>query len=281
MGNHMCRNLLKKGFDVSVYDIVPAVCDAMKQEGAKVAENPAELASSADVVITCLPNSKIIENVFYSEDGLAKGFHKGSIYIDMSSADPDSTRKLGKEMESIGGAMLDAPISGGITGAEAGTLAIMVGGSEELFNDVHEVFEAMGNKIQHVGPLGSGDVMKVLNNFISGCTMAATTEAVAMGVKAGLDPRLIISVLSGSTGKSDASERKYPKFVFENKPANFTIDLLCKDIATYLKVAQSLNVPTNISSEVYNMWEITRREGGKDITDIVGLYERWLGIDVH
>ena len=177
--------------------------------------------------------------------------------------------------------MLDAPISGGITGAEAGTLAIMVGGSEELFNDVHEIFEAMGNKIQHVGPLGSGDVMKVLNNFISGCTMAATTEAVAMGVKAGLDPRLIISVLSGSTGKSDASERKYPKFVFENKPANFTIDLLCKDIATYLKVAQSLNVPTNISSEVYNMWEITRREGGKDITDIVGLYERWLGIDVH
>ena len=281
MGFPMCRNLIGGGYAVTVNDLAAAACEEMAKLGAAVAATPAELAAGADVVITCLPNSRIVEAVFGGENGLAAGFRAGSVFIDMSSSDPESTRQLGKQRAALGGEMLDAPISGGITGAAAGTLTIMVGGSEALYERMLPVFQTMGSKIVHMGALGAGDTVKVINNFISGCTMAATTEAVAMGVKAGLDPHRIISVLQQGTGKSDAAERKYPKFVFEGKNANFTLDLLCKDIRTYLKVAQSLNVPTALSSEVYNLWEITRAEGGKDIVDIVDLFERWCGVSIR
>lgn len=281
MGFRMSKNLAKKAYSLIVYDINKEAVENLAAMGAEKASSPRELAAKSDVIITMLPNSKLVEMVVLGANGVIEGIKKGSVLIDMSSSNPESTKRISAELVKNGADMIDAPVSGGIAGAENATLAIMVGGQEETVKTYIPLLEAMGKKITVMGPIGAGHTMKVVNNYLSACAMAATAEAVTVAAKAGLSPQRVIEVIQGSTGRSDSSDRKFPNYVFKNEKYNFSIDLICKDLALYIDVAKEMKVPALISNVTYQLWEIAKAEQYTDMTDIVDLYEKWCNINMR
>lgn len=283
MGSSICRNIMKAGYPVVVSDLNRAAVDQFAKEGAETATDLKELAATVDIVITMLPSSKEVEAVVLSAQGLAEGLKKGSVLIDMTTASPMKTKELGGKLGEKGIDMIDAPVSGGAVKAKDGTLTIMVGGREEVYEKCRPVLEAAGEKIFYIGPLSSGHSMKLVNNFLTGCNLAATTEAIMTAVKAGISPQVAVDVLQVSSGRNEAVENKFPNFVLPNKDYNFFFDLIYKDLTLYGELAEAMKVPAFISSVVQQIYRlpISRGEGRKDFLNLVNMYEEWCGVKIR
>ena len=283
LGGRIGKNLIRKGHELSVYDLDQSALNTFRHLGATVFDSPSALSSANQVVITVLPNAQIVKNVVLGEDGLLAGFEQGSTLIDMTTSEPDVTKEIGQKLSDYGISMLDAPVSGGIKKAEDGTLAIMVGGHEETFLKFNPLFQDMGSNIIHVGELGAGHTIKALNNMLTATTLAITGEMLAVGTKLGLDPDKMLEVINSSSGRSFSSEVKFPQQVLSRKfEVGFTIDLMCKDISIATKLVNNSEVPSFVSSACYQLWQLAKaRGGGKlDHTAIVQYIEEMAGVEI-
>jgi len=284
MGHPMASNILKAGYSLTVYDVKADVVEDMKAKGAQVAYEPKEVALSSDVVLISLPNNSIVENVVSGDGGLLAGSHQGQTFVDLSSVTPSLTKKLAKLAAAKGVNYLDAPVSGGVSGAAAGTLTIMVGGEKTVIDRCQEILQVIGKKIYHAGSVGAGDAIKLVNNLLLGVNMVAVAEAMTLGVKAGLDPEVLFEIISSSSGRSYALEAKLPNFVLEGKfDPGFTVNLQYKDLEMAVQTAKELGIPLGMANFAQQIYETARAKGlgQKDISAVITLNEELAGVKVR
>ena len=275
MGNPMASNLMKAGWKVNVYDVAPArVSEFLQAHGGKASASLTEVGKNSDVVITMLPDGKIVRRVALgagaADDCLVKGLAKGSLIIDMSSSAPVGTRELGADLSKHGIALIDAPVSGGVKGAIAATLAIMIGGDKAVADRFDELLSAMGRRF-YVGALGSGHAAKVLNNYVSAAGLAAAAEAVRIAERFGIDPQTLINVVNASTGRNNSTENKFAQFILNGKfNSGFSLGLMAKDIALAMEVAQAVDVPAELGQATLDLWKKAESKvgGAADHTEI-------------
>lgn len=283
MGIPMCRRLLAAGYQLVIYDAKPEAMVPLLAQGAQAAHSAAAVGEHCHKVITMLPNSSIVEQVALGTGGLIEGLEPGSILIDMSSSVPTSTQKIAAALADKGVEMIDAPVSGGVTGAIAGTLAIMVGGKEELYKECLPLLRVMGKNIFHIGPVSTGHTMKAVNNMMSAINTLGVCEAMVLGTKAGLDPAKIVEVCATGSGGSYALEKKGGNIILANdfKPG-FTADLMYKDLDIATTLARQLGVPAMEANLVHQVLGIVRARGmnALDYTCMVKLIEEVAGIKV-
>jgi 3-hydroxyisobutyrate dehydrogenase len=284
MGKRMARRIYEAGYTIKVFDIVEAALNEFKSLGFETGESPGDVAEDADVVCMSLPNSKAVENVVLKENGVLSKARPGTIIVDLSSITPKAIRDIYKKVSQKGVELLDAPVSGGSAGAEAGTLTIMVGGKKEVLEKVEPLLKVIGKTIYHVGDIGAGDTLKLVNNLLLGANMVAVAEALALGAKAGLNPKVMFEVISKSSGNSYALTAKYPKFISRgNFEPGFMVDLQYKDLQLAVDTAKELGMPLVMGNVAQQMYEIARAEGlsQKDISSVINLYEKWAGTAVR
>lgn len=247
MGGPMVRNLARAQIPVLAYDVRPEVVDAITKDTNRVTEAGSleEIGARCGIVITMLPTGRHVREAVLGDGGIATNMKRDSIVLDMSSSEPTGTVELAKELEAKGIHLVDAPVSGGVPGAENATLALMTGGEDAVVSRVEKVLEAMG-RIFRTGPVGSGHAAKALNNFLSAASLTATSEALLVARKFGLDGQLMADIWNASTGRSSATETKLRQHILSEKfAAGFTIKLLDKDVKIALALAESLGVRTD------------------------------------
>ncbi|EGW41004.1 tartronate semialdehyde reductase [Desulfosporosinus sp. OT] len=284
MGKPMAKNILGAGYPLFVNDVNGAAVQELVAEGAKRVPNPCELAQEVDVIITMLPNGGIVEQVLLGEQGVFAGAKPGLTIIDMSSVAPTFTQKMAKKAFEQQLNYIDAPVSGGVKGAAEGTLTIMVGGEKELVERYQALLEVMGKKIYHVGKAGAGDAVKIVNNLLLGVNMAAAAEAFVLGTKLGLDPKLLLEIISVSSGNSYVLTAKMPNFVFKGQfEAGFAIDLQYKDLELAIQTAKEGNVPMILANVAQQVFEQARAAGlgREDISAVIKPLEDLLNIKVR
>jgi 3-hydroxyisobutyrate dehydrogenase len=279
MGAPMAENLLKAGFELAIADADPARLAGFAGR-AMLPASLAELGRASDLVVTMLPDGKIVRQVLCgsagSNDGVLAGLAAGSLVIDMSSSAPVGTRALGAELAAHGVALVDAPVSGGVKRAVDGTLAIMVGGAEADIERCRPLLAAMGRDIFPTGPLGSGHAMKALNNYVSAAGLAAAAEAVLVGQRFGLDPAVMTDILNASTGRNNATENKLKQFILSRRySAGFGLGLMAKDLRTALETAEATATPTPLAAACIALWNAAeaRLGGAADHTEIARYLE--------
>jgi 3-hydroxyisobutyrate dehydrogenase-like beta-hydroxyacid dehydrogenase len=282
MGGPMCRRLLAAGYGLVVHDLRADAMDALVGEGVAAAGSPAEVAHGAEIVLVSLPTPEVVRAVALGPDGLIRG---GAIrtYVDLSTTGQAVAAEVAAALAECGTATLDAPVSGGVRGAVAGTLAVMVAGATPELERVRPLLEVFG-RVFHVGErAGLGQLMKLANNFLSASAIAATAEAVVLGVKGGLDPAIMLEVINASTGRSTASEDKFPRQILTGRyAAGFTTGLLTKDLGLCAAAAEALGVPMPVAAAVHERWQRALAELGADadITRIVALVEQDAGAQI-
>lgn len=283
MGIPMSKRLLAAGHQLVLYDVKPEAMTPLLEMGAEASSSPADLAERCGKVITMLPNSTIVEEVVLGEKGLSRGFAAGSILMDMSSSVPTSTRKIAAALAERSVEMLDAPVSGGPWGAEAGSLTIMVGGKEEVYQECLPILQAMGKNIFLIGPNGAGHTIKTINNMMFAISMLGVAEGLVLGVKAGLPPEKIIEVVGTGSGRSFALDTKAVRHVLANdyKPG-FTTDLLYKDVDIATTLGKQLGVPMLAANLAQQMLGMARGRGmnAMDNSCIIKLLEEAAGVKV-
>jgi 3-hydroxyisobutyrate dehydrogenase len=265
MGRPMAGHLVEAGHEVVACDADPARSAALRTA---TTQTPAEAVAGADVAILSLPAPATVEHVVLGAQGLRAELRPGMTVIDMSTSPPALARRLAAELETVGADFLDAPVSGGPAGAEAGTLAIMVGGKAEAFARCRPLFEAMGSLVEHVGGHGAGQAVKLCNNLIVGCTMAAMAEACAVLEHEGIDPRQVYKVFTRSTSDSSVLRRRFPlPGVEPGHPASrgyealFRLDLLVKDLGLALELAAEHGVETKVGEAAARAYEAALAAG--------------------
>jgi 3-hydroxyisobutyrate dehydrogenase len=252
----MARNLVRKGFAVTAFDLNDAALDAAVEYGAERSSSAAEAASVSDVAITMLPNTPHEASAVLGDEGVFAGLQSGRTFIQMSTIDPVMTRKIGEEAAARGIKMIDAPVSGSSAGAVDGTLTMMVGGDADTFERCRPVLLAMGANVIHVGPLGMGMTVKLVNNMLAGIGVVATAEAVNIAQRAGLDPQAMFDVVTKSSGDSWAFRNRTPQAGVNpaGVPADddfapgFMTMLMLKDIDLGIGLARSVGAPSLLAS---------------------------------
>jgi 2-hydroxymethylglutarate dehydrogenase len=284
MGRPMALNLLKRGQELVVNDIIPEAVAELVRAGARAGASPAAVAGQVEVLITMLPNAAIVAGVMTGENGVLAGARPGLAVVDMSSVGPGDSRRLAAMAAQKQVAYLDAPVSGGVRGAAAGQLTIMAGGSEEDFLKVKPVLECLGEKIYHVGAVGAGDAVKIVNNLLLGINMAAVAEALVLGVKAGLKPEAMLAIIGNSSGESYAFKAKVPNFVLPGRfEAGFALALQAKDLDLALQTAREHGVPLllgGLARQVYSLAQ-ARGLGEKDMSAVIKIWEEATGAEVR
>lgn len=251
MGRPMARNLLKGGFDLTVFNRTTPVARELEAEGAKVASSPADLTQRVDVVLTCVSNDDSLEEVVTGPNGVLNAAGETTTIVDHSTVSPGLSRRLAAAAAERGAAYLDAPVSGGTVGAEAGTLTFMIGGEEGHLDRVRPVLAAMGKAVFHCGDVGAGNVAKLVNNFVGAVNLMAAVEGMVMGVKAGVDARTLQQVVVASTGSSKAFEFTVPNKILQRDfEPGFAIDLMLKDLRLAEDLARSVDTPITTGSVV-------------------------------
>jgi 3-hydroxyisobutyrate dehydrogenase len=280
MGLPMVANLLKAGYRVHAYDVLPEPVQVAVDQGATSAASAAEATSRSDVVVSMVPNSPEVEDAYLGAGGILEGARPGQIAIDMSTIDPATTRKVGARLEAAGVRMLDAPVSGGVPGAVAGTLTIMVGGDPAVVAQARPILGAMGKNVVHVGPLGSGEVAKICNNLLAGVSMLAAAEAFTIGIRAGVDPKILHDVIRTSSGNCWALEHNCPVPGLVPKSASnrgfaagFMTDLMAKDLSLARAAARDLGVPCFTGALAHDVYMLASRHGlgRKDFSSVIQL----------
>jgi len=268
MGLPMLANLLKKGFSATAYDIVPAALDRAVGLGAARAISPAEAAAAGEVVITILPSSGNVEAAYLGPNGILEGVGRGRLCVDMSTIDPGTSQRMAARLAEKGVRFIDAPVSGGVGGATAGTLAIMVGGAAEDFAEAKPAFDAMGANIIHVGAVGAGEVAKLCNNLIAGAAFVAVSEAFRIAEGFGVDPKILTQVIAKSSGATWVMEKSHPvPGVDPNSAASrdyapgFMTDLMAKDLALAVNAAREKRVPTPVAAAAHQVYRMASAHG--------------------
>ena len=282
MGKPMAKNLIKAGYELTVYDIVDDLVSEVVKEGAKKGNSPRGVADKSDVIITMLPNSPEVEAVLLCDGGIIMGIKPGAIYIDMSSIDPLVSKRLSIEVVKKNAVMLDAPVSGGEPKAVDATLSIMVGGPQVAFNKVEHILKVMGSSAVLVGEIGSGNVAKLANQVIVALNIAAMSEALVLATKAGVDPSKVYSAIRGGLAGSTVLDAKAPMVLNRNFKPGFRIELHIKDLANALSAAHEIGVPLLLSAQVFEIMQALKVDGKEknDHSAIVQFYEKLANIEV-
>jgi len=282
MGNPMAGNVLKKsGSPMVVYDRNPKAMENLVQGGAKAAASARDVVDRAEVVLTCLPASPDVEALYLEPGGLIESAKPGTILIDLSSVLPSTPKKLEPAAKKRGVHFLESPVSGGTTGAAAGTLALMVGGDAEILKKVEPVLKCMGPNVFHVGPVGAGNTMKAINNMMSCVNALAMMEGLAVGLKAGLDLMTMHDVVKASSGGSKALDRIPRAIVPRNFEPGFKVALMNKDLETFNTIAKELHVPVSFSNEAQRYEQAALAVGlaDKDTSVLMTLIEKLAAIE--
>jgi len=282
MGKPMAKNLLKAGFNLVVFSRSNGPVEELVKEKALSANSPGEVAEHSEVIITMLPDSPEVEEIILGKDGVIRGAKPGSVVIDMSSINPLVTQEIAKALKEKEVEMLDAPVSGGEIGAIQGTLAIMVGGEEKVFNDCMEIFKAVGKNIVHVGGIGAGGYVKLVNQIIVALNIATVGEAFSLGVKAGLDPQVIYQAIRGGLAGSSVLETKAPMIFRRNFKPGFKIRLHQKDLKNALSTAKDLGVPLPLTSLVQQILIslMTDGRGDEDHSALATFFEKMAKVEI-
>ncbi|MGL4207785.1 MAG: NAD(P)-dependent oxidoreductase [Candidatus Adiutrix sp.] len=284
MGRPMAKRIKAAGFSLVVNDVALEAVNEMIALGAEHQKDNNLLASEADIICLSLPNSEILQNVMHGEAGVIFGLKPGTLVIDLSSVEPSVSQALAEKVSQKGSFMVDAPVSGGVTGAENGTLTIMVGGAKADFAKAQVILKHLGQKIFHVGAVGAGQAIKLVNNLLLGANMAACAEALTLGKKLGLAPETMLEIISQSSGASYALTAKGEKFIFKGdfKPG-FAVDLQYKDLELAVKTAKSLGLPLPVGNLAQQLFEIARAKGfgREDISSIIKFFEEMANTEVR
>jgi 3-hydroxyisobutyrate dehydrogenase len=243
MGRPMAENLLKAGYAMSVFNRTGAKCEPLRKMGASVCDNAAQLAGQSDVVFMNVTDTSDVDELLFGTQGVARGARPGLIVVDNSTISPSATQDYAGRLASLGVAYLDAPVSGGDVGAQKGTLSIMVGGDRAAFDRCLPLFEVLGSKVTHMGPVGMGQTCKACNQLFCALHMLACCEGIALADKAGLDPAVMVDVVSSGAGGSWALANLGPKIVAGDMAPGFMIDLLCKDLNYTAQLGDEHGVP--------------------------------------
>ena len=243
-----------------------APADELAAAGAKILKSPAEVAEATDVVITIVPADKELKEVVLGDDGVVHGLSPGKVLIDMTSATALSMQEVQRAVVAAGGEVLDAPVSGGTPAAAQGTLTIMVGGEARLLERCRPLLETMGQKIVHVGPVGQGKVVKMVNQMMAAAHLVMIGEAFALGVRCGADPSTLYDVIKTSSGHSKMMDLRLPGFLLEgNADPGFRLDLMKKDVNLAVDSGQALNVPLLLTSVVGQLFSAASTAGKGDL----------------
>jgi 3-hydroxyisobutyrate dehydrogenase len=276
MGLPMAARLVAAGIELRSFDREPAVREAFAaRTGGACAESAAAAAAGAATVVLMLPNSEVVEQVVLRE-GVLDSAAPGALLVDMGSSAPLRTRALAATAGEHGRRLLDAPVSGGVVGAEAGSLTIMVGGEAADLEHCRPLLELLGASVVHVGGVGAGHALKAINNLLVGVTLLASSEALAIGRRFGLDPRTLVEVVNRSTGRSWSTEHKLPEHVLSGAYASgFALDLLVKDMRTAVELAAAIAAPAALAEAATALWAEAAGAlpPGADHTEIA----RWTG----
>lgn len=283
MGRRIAQRLIEAGHKLYVADADAEAVATLVGLGAKSSASAAEIAANTDVIFLSLPTPQVVDKVAFGPGGIAETSGAGKIVVDLSTTGPDGARALAKGLSARGYVVADSPVSGGIGGAEKGTLTLMVACEKALFEELLPFFETVGKPFL-VGPEpGQGQMIKVLNNLVSVTALAITSEVLVVGTKAGLDPNVMVDVINNSSGQSNASMTKIPKFVLNRSfDFGFALELSLKDITLSLREGDAHNVPMLIGSAVRELLKITQAKCGPqaDMTEIIRPIEEWAGVTV-
>jgi 3-hydroxyisobutyrate dehydrogenase-like beta-hydroxyacid dehydrogenase len=282
MGQPMASRLIAAGHPVVAYDIQGQALSAIANKGAATASSAQEVASRAEIVMTSLPVPAVVEEVVLGEGGVASG-SRVKTFVDLSTTGPRVAKSIAAALGARGITAIDAPVSGGVAGAVKGTLAVMTSGPKEVCEGLRPMLEAIG-KFFYIGPEpGMGQMMKLLNNLLSATATAATSEAIVLGVKAGLDPYVMIDVINSGSGRSTASEDKFPRAILPRSfDFGFAMALMTKDVKLCIDEAEAQGVPMWIGSAVKQVWQYGLNQGGpdQDFTEIIRHMEKWSDVTV-
>jgi 3-hydroxyisobutyrate dehydrogenase len=283
MGGPMAANLLKAGHAVTAFDLVPAALDAAKSAGATLAASPRAAAEGAEVVITMLPAAQHVKAVYLNDDGVLAGVAKGVPLVDSSTIDPATAKLIGEVAARQGNPFADAPVSGGVVGAQAGTLTFMVGAEETLFDTLRPVLSGMGKNMVRCGETGTGQIAKICNNLVLGISMIGVAEAMKLGETLGIDPTKLASILNTSTGRCWSSDtcNPYPGII-ETAPASrgysggFGADLMLKDLGLAVDAARGAKQPVFMGALAQQLYQSMSQQGlgGLDFSGIIKLYAK-------
>lgn len=287
MGAALARRLMAD-HTLHVWDMNQAAVDALVAEGAKAANGPGGVgASGADLILTCLPTSVQVDQVIFGPDGVAAALSErasgGALIADMTTGDPLATKEMSARLAELGIDMIDAPVSGGVSGAEQGTIAIMIGASDDLFEKVRPAFESISPNILHAGDIGSGHAMKLINNMISSCIRIATFEGLALATKAGIEPMRFAEILAKGSGRGYVADTSLPKFVIPGRlNQDFGLALMHKDLTLATKLGQDMGAPLTTGNYAREVFRSALNKLGEDadITQIVRVFEEAAGVDV-
>jgi 3-hydroxyisobutyrate dehydrogenase len=268
MGQPMLANLIKKGFQAIAYDTAPAALDAAVRLGAERAGSAAEAAAAGDLVITMLPSSANVEDVYLGAGGILDAAPRRRLCVDMSTIDPGTSQRVAARLRERGLRFLDAPVSGGVGGATAGTLAIMVGGEATDLEEARPALAAMGTSIIHVGAVGSGEVAKLCNNLVSGSALIAVAEAFRIGEAFGVDPQILTDVIAKSSGATWVMEHMHPvPGIVESAASSrqyapgFMTDLMAKDLGLAVNAAREKRVPVAVAPAAQQLYRMASSHG--------------------
>ena len=275
MGKPMAKNLMDAGYELSVHNRSREPVDELAEDGAAAATSPKDVAENSDVIVTMLPDSPQVEEVVLGEDGVLEGIREGTLLVDMSTISPVVTEELAEAVNKQGASMLDAPVSGGDVGAIEGTLAIMVGGSEEDFERAKPLFDVMGKTVTHVGPTGTGQVTKAANQVVVALTIEAVSEALVLGSKGGVSPEKILDVLSGGLAGNKVMEVKREKFLSHTFDPGFRSELHHKDLGIALAAGREYGVALPVTAIVDQMLLSMKKKGwgGEDHSALLRVIE--------
>lgn len=281
MGGPMAENLLKNNFSVAVFDLVPAAVEKLCSAGASEATTAAEAVANADIVISMLPAGVHVRSLYLDEDGVGSQIKPGALVIDCSTIDAASAKAVGEGLQSCGIRFIDAPVSGGVGGAQAGTLTFIVGGEASDLESARPALEAMGKNIFHAGACGAGQVAKICNNMLLSILMSGTAEALQLGIDNGLDPKVLSEIMLQSSGRNWTLELYNPcPDVMPNTPASnqyrggFMVDLMNKDLMLATQCAAQSNSAVPMGSQAQSLYKLHSKQGnGKlDFSSIFNLF---------
>ncbi|SDJ53779.1 2-hydroxymethylglutarate dehydrogenase [Bradyrhizobium sp. Rc2d] len=284
MGGHMVRHLLARGFAVHVFDVDAQAVDRAVRLGATAHRTAAAVADAAEAVSVCLPTPDIVRKVVLGKDGIIEG-RKIKIYADHSTTGPSVAREVASALAERQITALDAPLAGGVAGAEAGTLSVMVSGQPWAFEKMQDAFKSFGRNVVLVGAeVGQGQSLKLVNNMIVGATLAATCEAVLFGIRCGLAPRTIVDMINASTGRSFSSEHILNKAIMTGSfDFGFRLELMRKDLRLCLAEAEAVRTPMPTCSTAKQLYDLADFHGpaGADMTEMVHMLERWASTQIR
>lgn len=282
MGLPMAKNILKAGYEITVYDNNDYKIKKMVDVGAKGARSSMEVAKNSDVIITMLPNSPHVEAAIFGENGLAEGLSRGKAVIDMSSISPVASKEFYSKLKEKGVDFLDAPVSGGEPGAIEGTIAVMVGGDKPVFDKYYDLLMTMAASVTYVGEAGSGNIAKLANQMIVAANISAMSEAYVFAKKAGADPKVVFEAIRGGLAGSRVMEQKSPKIFDKDYEPGFRIELHIKDLQNALDTAHNDNISIPIAASAMEILQACKVDGQekKDHSAIVKFFEKINNIEV-